>query len=102
MTDTVCRNPTFLAIRHAVPSLSLSMSPISRNAPRASRQHPQKPDRPGGRGRGDTIAFPVAALLAWLAAPVTQACHCIAYPHTTADSTSAAQLAFCAPAHDPT
>jgi hypothetical protein len=71
MTDTVCRNPTFLAIRHAVPSWSLSMSPISRNAPRASRQHPQKQDRPGGRG--DTIAFPVAALLEWLAAPVKQA-----------------------------
>src|SRR5258708_21971628 len=78
MTDTVCRNPTFLAIRHAVPSWSLSMSPISRNAPRASRQHPQKQDRPGGRG--DTIAFPVAALLEWLAAPVTQACHYVAYP----------------------
>ncbi len=89
MTDTVCRNPTFLAIRHAVPSWSLSMSPISRNAPRASRQHPQKQDRPGGRG--DTIAFPVAALLEWLAAPVTQACHYVAYPHTTADSTSADQ-----------
>src|SRR5260370_19614432 len=78
MTDTVSRNPTFLAIRHAVPSWSLSMSPISRNAPRASRQHPQKQDRPGGRG--DTIAFPVAALLEWLAAPVTQACHYVAYP----------------------
>ena len=35
--------------------------------------------------------FPVAALPEWLAAPVTQACHYVAYPHTTADSTSADQ-----------
>jgi len=32
-------------------------------------------------------------LLEWLAAPVTQACHYVAYPHTTADSTSADNVA---------